>query len=83
MTEAQFRFAGWFTLDVRMLATLLLFSAALATLVLVLRYRNRRWDEYVVGFVAVFAVTFAVTLTVTNWIAVNPAIKVETVFAVP
>ena len=83
MNDAQFRFAGWFTLDVRLLATLVVFSAAFAVLVLALRFRQRRWDEAVVGFLAIFALTFAVTLTLTNWIAANPALRIETVFAVP
>lgn len=83
MNEPHFRFAGWFTLDVRMVAALLVFSAALAVLVLAVRYKGRRWDEHVVGFLAVFSVCFAVSLGVTNWIAANPALRVETLFAVP
>lgn len=83
MSDPQYRFAGWFTLDVRLLLALVVFAGALAVLVLALKFQKRRWDEWVVGFLAIFAVAFLVGLLATNAIATNPALKLETVFAVP
>ncbi len=83
MSDPQYRFAGWFTLDVRLLIALVVFASALAILVLALRFRQRRWEEWLVGFLAVFAVAFLLGLVATNTIATNPALRIETVFAVP
>ena len=83
MNDDRFRFAGWFTLDVRMLLTVLVFSAAVAVLFLALRYKGRRWDEHVVGFFAVFGVSLLLTVVLTNWLAGNPALRIETLFPVP
>lgn len=83
MSEEGFRYAGWFMLDVRLAASLVTFSAALAVLVLARWFKGRRWDEYVVGFCAVFALSFVATLLVTNVIAAYPALSVETMFPVP
>ncbi|MBM4345503.1 MAG: hypothetical protein FJ100_19195 [Deltaproteobacteria bacterium] len=83
MSDPQYRFAGWFTLDVRLLVALVVFAAALAVLVLAIKFHRRRWDEWIVGFLALFAVAFLVGLIATNTIATHPALKVETLFAVP
>lgn len=83
MNDDPLRFAGWFTLDVRLLVTLLVFSLATATLVVALRLRGRRWDEHVVSFLAVFALSLLTTLIVTNLVAAHPALRVETFFPVP
>lgn len=83
MNDDSFRYAGWFTVDLRMLATLLAFSVAAAVLVLALHFKGRRWDEYLVGFMAVFMLAFAGSLTLTNALAIYPALRIETVFPVP
>lgn len=82
-TPTPTRFAGWFTLDVRVVAILLVFAAAVATLVVALRLRGRRWDEYVVMFLAVFALALVAATLTTNWLAPMPALRIETVFPVP
>ncbi len=80
---ATTRFAGWFTLDVRVVLILLVFSAAIALLVVALRLRGRRWDEHVVMFLAVFALVLVAATWATNWLAPMPAWRIETLFAVP
>ena len=81
--ESGFRYAGRFLLDVRLASSAALFSVALAVLVLALWFRGRRWDEYVVGFVAVFSLSLLATMLLTNGIAHFPAISVESIFPVP
>ncbi len=83
MGDQGYRYAGWFTLDVRLCATACVFSIALAVLVLALGFRGRRWDEYVVGFLAVFSLGFAAALIATNTLAGFPALRIETFFPVP
>lgn len=83
MTEEGYRFAGWFLVDVRLAVALGLFSAALAVLVVALYFKGRRWDEYVVGFVAVFSLALVGTVLVTNALAAFPALSIETIFPVP
>ncbi len=83
MTETGFRYAGWFMLDVRLSAALITFCASLAILVLAVWFKGRRWDEYVVGFCAVFALSLFTTLLLTNAIAAFPALSIETMFPVP
>lgn len=83
MNDEHFRFAGWFTLDVRVAATLLVFAAAVATLVVALRARGRRWDEHVVLFLAVFAVALLGATVASNWLSGYPALRIETFFPVP
>lgn len=83
MNENHLRFAGWFTLDVRMLLTVLVFSTAVATLFLALRYKGKRWDEQIVGFFAAFALCLTATWVLTNLLAANPALRIETFFPVP
>lgn len=83
MTEDSFRYAGWFTVDLRMLATLVVFSAAAAVLILALHFKGRRWDEYVVGFLAVFALALGGSVLLTNVLGVFPALRLETLFPVP
>ena len=83
MSETGLRYAGWFMLDVRLTTALLTFCAALSVLVLAMWFKGRRWDEYVVGFCAVFALSFVTTLLLTNAIGAFPALSVETMFPVP
>lgn len=83
MSDAPYRFAGWFTLDVRLLATLVVFAAALAVLVMALRLKDRRWEEHVVSFMALFALSFLAALALTNWVGSHPALRIETIFAIP
>ncbi len=83
MTEAGFRYAGWFMVDARLAAALLVLSAATAVLVLALWFKGRRWDEYVVGFCAVFAVSLLASVLLTNGIAAFPALRIETIIPVP
>ncbi len=82
MTEQGFRYAGWLLLDLRLTGALTLFSAALAVLVLSLWFRGRRWDEYVVGFVAVFSLSLIGGVVLTNAIGHFPALSVESFFPV-
>lgn len=79
----DYRLAGWFTLDLRMLAVLAVFAVAVAVLVVALHLRDRRWHEYLSVGAAVFLLTLALALWVTQAIGVFPAVRVETVFAVP
>ena len=81
--ESGFRYAGWFLLDVRLLSATLVFSVALAIMVLAIWFRGRRWDEYVVGFVAVFALSLMGALLLTHGVAHFPALTVESIFSVP
>jgi len=81
--ESGFRYAGWFLLDIRLASAAALFSVALAVLVLALWFRGRRWDEYVVGFVAVFSLSLLGMFLLTNGIAHFPAIQIESIFPVP
>ncbi len=83
MLDAHLHYAGWFSLDIRVLATMLLFAVALAVLVLALWGRNRRWDEHVVGFLAVFAIGFCGVWFVTDAAGAPTPIRLETVFPVP
>ncbi len=83
MTETGFRYAGWILLDVRLVSSSALFSAALAVLVLALWFRGRRWDEYVVGFIAVFSLSLLSVVLLTNGLAHYPAIRIESIFPVP
>ena len=83
MSETPYRLAGWFTLDLRVLATLLVFAAALAVLILALRLKDRRWEEYVVSFLAIFSVGFLAALTLTHWVGTHPALRIETIFPIP
>jgi predicted Na+-dependent transporter len=83
MNDEGLRFAGYFALDVRLLVTCLVFAVALATLAVALRLRGRRWDEHVVGFLAVFSLSFLITLGLTNLLAVHPALRIESLFPVP
>ena len=70
MSDAPYRFAGWFTLDVRVLA-------------MALRLKDRRWEEHVVSFMALFTLSFFAALALTNWVAGHPALRIETIFAIP
>ena len=83
MAEDSFHYAGWFTFDVRLLATVVVFSAAVATLVVALRLQGRRWDEHVVAFAAVFLLTLLLTAALTTFVAAYPVLQIETVFSVP
>ncbi len=83
MTEHAYRFAGWFLVDVRLAVVLSVFSAALSVLVLALFFKGRRWDEYVVGFIAVFCLALLGSTILTNWLSVFPALRIETFFPVP
>lgn len=83
MSEDTYRLAGWFTLDLRLLATLLLFAAALAVLILALRLKDRRWEEYVVSFLAIFSLGFLAALALTQWVGSHPALGIETIFPIP
>ncbi len=83
MFEAQFHYAGWFSLDVRVLATMALFAAALAVLSLALWGKQRRWDEHLVGFLAIFVVGFCAVWFVTDAAGAPTPIRVETLFPVP
>ena len=83
MIEQAYRFAGWFLIDVRLAVVLSVFSAALSVLVLALFFKGRRWDEYVVGFIALFCLTLLGTAFLTNWLSIFPALRVETFFPVP
>lgn len=83
MSEASYRLAGWFTLDLRVLATLLVFAAALSVLVLALRLKDRRWEEYVVSFLAIFSLGFLAALALTHWVGTHPALRIETIFPIP
>ena len=78
-----YRYAGWFLVDFRLLAGLIVFSAALGVLVLSLGFRAKRWDQYVSAFVAVFSLTLALSLALTNWFARNPALSVDSFFQIP
>jgi len=66
-----------------MLLTLATFSLALAVLILALHFKGKRWDEYVVGFFAVFLITWLVTLGLTHSLGIFPAIRIESWFGVP
>lgn len=83
MGEESFRYAGWFTVDLRLLGTLLVFSTALAVLILALRFQGRRWDEHVVGFFAVFGLALVGSVLLTNLVGAFPAFRIESVFPVP
>lgn len=83
MSEGRFRFAGWFTLDVRVAAACALVAVAVATLYVVLRLRGRRWEDHVVAFFAVFGLVLAATWAATHAIGSNPAFRIETFFPVP
>ena len=83
MFEAHYHYAGWFTLDVRVLGTMMLFAASLGVLVLALWGKGRRWDEHVVGFLAVFALSLASVWLVTNAAGAPTPIHIETMFPVP
>jgi len=78
-----YRFAGWFLVDIRLGAALTTFSIAAAILVLALYFKGRRWDEYVVGFFAVFCLALVGSMIVTNALAAFPALRIETIFPVP
>lgn len=81
MTDMPFRYAGWLLVDLRLLGASLVFSAAVAVIVLAVWFRQRRWDEHVVGFFAVFLLCLAATLLITNAVASYPAVRLETFFA--
>lgn len=81
MNEAIFRYAGWLLVDLRLLGASVVFSAAVAVIVLAIWFRGRRWDEYVVGFFAVFLLCWCAALLLTNAVASYPAIRLETFFA--
>ncbi|MSP93136.1 MAG: hypothetical protein EXR79_15270 [Myxococcales bacterium] len=83
LADDTFHYAGWFTLDVRLLATIVVFSAAVAALAVALRMQGRRWDEHVVAFAAVFLLAFLVSAALTNVVAAYPVLQIETVFSVP
>lgn len=83
MSDAPYRFAGWFTLDVRLLATIAVFATALAVLVMAVRLKDRRWEEQLVTFMALFTMVFFAALALTNWVAGHPALRIETLFAIP
>ena len=80
--DSPLRFAGWFTVDLRMVAILCLFAAAVATTVVALHFKGKRWDEYAVGFAAVFLITLLATGLATNLLALFPALRIESVFAI-
>ncbi len=83
MNDEGYRFAGWFLVDVRLAAALAVFSLAAAILVLALYFKGRRWDEYVVGFFAVFCLALVGSMVLTNVLAAFPALRIETIFPVP
>lgn len=82
MTD-RFRYAGWFTLDIRVIVTLVVFAAAVALLALAVKYWGKRWEEQVLGFSAVFVVALAVAVVLTNLLGAFPAVRIETFFLVP
>lgn len=83
MNDSHLRFAGWFTLDVRLLAAVVVFSAAVAVFALALRDKGKPWDQQVVRFFAVFALCLTATWLLTNLFAANPALRLETFMPVP
>ncbi len=83
MFEVHFHYAGWFSLDVRVLATMALFATSLAVFVLALWGKQRRWEEHVVGFLAVFLLGFGAVWFVTDAAGAPTPIRLETVFPVP
>jgi len=82
MTD-RFRYAGWFTLDIRVIVTLLVFAAAVGVLAVALGYWERRWEERVLGFSAWFVVSLLVAVGLTNLLGAYPAVRIETFFLVP
>jgi hypothetical protein len=82
MTD-RFRYAGWFTLDIRVIVTLVVFATAVALLVVAVKYWGKRWEEQVLGFSAVFVVALAVAVVLTNLLGAFPAVRIETFFLVP
>ena len=83
MFEPHFHYAGWITLDLRALGTMLVFAASLAVVVLALWGKERRWDEHVIGFLAVFALSLASVWLVTFAAGAPTPLHVETMFPVP
>lgn len=83
MLDAHFRYAGWFSVDLRIAVTMLVGAGALAVLALALQTKARRWDEYVVGFLAIFALAFAVIWAISAVIGTPTPLTLETVFPVP
>jgi len=81
--DEGYRFAGWFLVDVRLGIALAVFSLAAAILVLALYFKGRRWDEYVVGFFAVFCLALVGSMVLTNVLGAYPALRIETIFPVP
>lgn len=81
--DPGFRYAGWFQLDLRLLASVLVLAASVAVLVVALWFRGRRWDEYLVGFLAVFAIAATVGLVLSNVMGAYPALRLETLFPIP
>ena len=74
------RYAGWILVDARLATATLVFSVAIAVVVVAVFFRGRRWDEHIVGFFAVFLLTLCAMLILTNAIASFPAVQVETFF---
>ena len=83
MLDAHFRYAGWLSVDLRVLTTMVVGAGAAAVLLLLLQKKPRRWDEYVVGFLACFALTLGAMWVVTDLVGAPTPLKLETVFPVP
>ena len=66
-----------------MLLTLGAFSLALGVLVVALFFKGKRWDEYVVGFFAVFMISLCITLSLTNAMGLFPVVRIESWFPIP
>lgn len=83
MDTDAFHYAGWFTLDVRLGATVVVFALAVATFAVAWRGEGKRWQDHVVAFAAVFLIALLGAGLLTNWLAGYPALRIETVFPVP
>lgn len=83
MFDAHFRFAGWFTLDVRILTTMAVFALSIGVLATALWARGPRWDAHVVRFLAVFVLSFAAVWLVTALAGAPTPLHVDTLFPVP
>ena len=80
---SEHRYAGWFVLDVRLLAFVVLISVFLTLGILALFFRGRRWHEYATAFVGIFLLVLAVTLLVFNRILSYPVFAIEDLFPFP
>ena len=80
---SDYHYAGWFVLDVRLLAFVLLISLFVTLGSLALFFRGKKWHEYATAFISIYVVVSVCSILFFNRIVDYPVFLIEDLFVFP